>query len=221
MTNILDTSGRLELMVRKRLSRQEKKAETRARLLEAAESVFARRGFHAASVEEVAEEAGFSTGAVYSNFGGKEDLFLALWDSALEGALRVVDETFGSERRPFEERLREASEYSESKLFGEGRTEPFLLFVEFWAQAVRDPDLRPALAARQEKMRERAAELIEAFCRERGVSPPADPSRLASAIIAIRDGLVMQRLVDSEAVPEGTLGAVLEIFFRGIAARDR
>jgi AcrR family transcriptional regulator len=221
MTNILDTSGRLELMVRKRLSRQEKKAETRARLLEAAESVFARRGFHAASVEEVAEEAGFSTGAVYSNFVGKEALFLALWDSALEGALRVADETFGSEDRPFEERLREGSEYSESKLFGEGRTEPFLLFVEFWTQAIRDPDLRPPLAARQEKMRERAAELIEAFCRERGVSPPADPSRLASAIIAIRDGLVMQRLVDSEAVPEGTLGAVLEIFFRGIAARDR
>jgi AcrR family transcriptional regulator len=105
MTNILDTGGRSELMVRKRLSRQEKKAETRARLLEAAESVFARRGFHAASVEEVAEEAGFSTGAVYSNFGGKEDLFLALWDSALEGALRVADETFGSEERPFEERL--------------------------------------------------------------------------------------------------------------------
>src|ERR671910_855184 len=181
-------------MVRKRLSRQEKKAETRARLLEAAESVFARRGFHAASVEEVAEEAGLSTGAVYSNFGGKEDLFLALWASALEGALRVVDETFGSEERSFEERLREASEYSESKLFGEGPTEPFLLFVEFWAQAVRDPDLRPALAARQEKMRERAAGLIEAFCRERGVSPPADPSRLASAIIAIRDGLVIQRL---------------------------
>ena len=60
---------------RKRLGRAEKKAATRAALLEAAARVFGRGGFYGASVEEIAEEAGFSRGAVYSNFESKEDLF--------------------------------------------------------------------------------------------------------------------------------------------------
>ena len=56
----------------RRLTRDERKAETRERLLAAAGRVFARRGYQAAAVDEVADEAGFSTGALYSNFDGKE-----------------------------------------------------------------------------------------------------------------------------------------------------
>src|SRR5437588_10908548 len=61
-----------------RLTREQSKANTRERLLDAARGVFARSGFHGAAVEEIASEAGYSTGALYSNFDGKEDLFLAL-----------------------------------------------------------------------------------------------------------------------------------------------
>ena len=60
------------------LTRRERQEQTRDRLLDAATKVFARRGYHEASVEEIAAEAGFTTGAVYSNFAGKEELFLAL-----------------------------------------------------------------------------------------------------------------------------------------------
>src|SRR4051794_214870 len=65
-------------------TRQARKAQTRERLLDAAGGVFARRGYHRALLEEVAEEAGFSTGAVYSNFSGKEDLFLSLLEDLIE-----------------------------------------------------------------------------------------------------------------------------------------
>src|SRR5205814_4880168 len=68
----------------KLLTRREKQEQTRERLLEAAASVFARRGYQQASVEEIAAEAGFTTGAVYSNFAGKEELFLALADNQVE-----------------------------------------------------------------------------------------------------------------------------------------
>src|ERR1700751_3781025 len=64
--------------VRQRLTRGEAKARTRALLLDAAARVFARKGFTGASVEEIAEAAGFSIGALYSNFGSKEALFLEL-----------------------------------------------------------------------------------------------------------------------------------------------
>lgn len=63
-------------MPRRRLTREESQAQTRGRLLDAARTVFAGRGYHGASVEEIAEEAGYSKGAVYSNFESKEEIFL-------------------------------------------------------------------------------------------------------------------------------------------------
>ncbi len=61
-----------------RLTRAESRERTRTQLLAAAEEVFAARGFHGASLDEVAEAAGFSKGAVYSNFGSKDELFVAV-----------------------------------------------------------------------------------------------------------------------------------------------
>jgi AcrR family transcriptional regulator len=63
-----------------RLTRAQRRQQTRARLLEAAGQVFARRGFHAATLDEVAEAAGYTKGAVYANFANKDGLFLALLD---------------------------------------------------------------------------------------------------------------------------------------------
>src|SRR5271155_3661689 len=68
--------------------RDEQKALTRRRLLDAAETVFGRHGFHRASVEEIAREAGATTGALYSNFAGKEDLFLALFEERIAADVR-------------------------------------------------------------------------------------------------------------------------------------
>src|SRR5215216_2096286 len=67
-------------MKRKRKSQAERREETRELVLAAAARVFASRGFHATSLEAVAEEAGFSRGAVYYNFADKEELFLELLD---------------------------------------------------------------------------------------------------------------------------------------------
>src|SRR5438270_12217953 len=66
-----------------RLTRAQSQAQTRQRLIDAAAVVFARRGFHAASIDEVAEEAEFSKGAVYSNFDSKDELFLAVLEDRL------------------------------------------------------------------------------------------------------------------------------------------
>src|ERR1700716_2007314 len=86
-----------------RMTREQSKANTRERLLDAARSVFARHGFHGASVEEIASEAGFSTGALYSNFDGKEDLFLVLMEREIEEHAREIEEAV-SERESVSER---------------------------------------------------------------------------------------------------------------------
>jgi AcrR family transcriptional regulator len=76
---------------RKRLSRQEQTAQTKARLITSARIVFARQGFHRALLEEIAEEAGYSTGAIYAHFDGKEDLFLAVLDDHVAARIRAVE----------------------------------------------------------------------------------------------------------------------------------
>jgi AcrR family transcriptional regulator len=76
----------------RRLSRDEQRARTRRDLLAAAATVFARNGYHATSVDMVAEAAGYTKGAVYSNFASKEELFLALIDEHLDQAVDTLEE---------------------------------------------------------------------------------------------------------------------------------
>src|SRR4051794_40496154 len=102
------------------LTRRERQEQTRDRLLDAAAKVFARRGYHQASLEEIAAEGGYSTGAVYSNFSGKEELFLALAD-------REVDERVAEIRA-----VADAAERGEAP--GEEAADQFRSFLE------RDPD---------------------------------------------------------------------------------
>src|SRR5579859_7078045 len=73
-----------------RMTREQSKAHTRERLLAAARTVFASSGFHGASVEEIASCAGYSTGALYSNFDGKEDLFLELMEREINEHAREI-----------------------------------------------------------------------------------------------------------------------------------
>src|SRR6195256_6729824 len=75
-----------------RMTREQSKANTRERLLAAARNAFASSGFHGASVEEIASKAGFSTGALYSNFDGKEDLFLVLMEREIDEHAREISE---------------------------------------------------------------------------------------------------------------------------------
>src|ERR1700746_218759 len=127
----------------KRLTREQSKAKTRQRLLDAARTVFARRGYHGASVEEIAAEAGFSTGALYSNFDGKENLFLALMDHVIDaycaeiaaevdGVASVADRAGDGARHWME--------------IVEREPEMLMLFVEFWAYAARAPGARERVA---------------------------------------------------------------------------
>ena len=79
-----------------RLTRAESQARTSQRLIEAAATVFGRRGLQGASIEEVATEADYTKGAVYSNFGSKDELFLAVLEARLQAEAefyRQLDET--------------------------------------------------------------------------------------------------------------------------------
>jgi len=199
---------------RKRLTRQESRALTRARLVEAAGLVFAERGFYGASVEEIAERAGFSRGAFYSNFDSKEDLFLAVLDAHIESEMALTTEALGED--PSQEAVLEFlhSQSVRRRRQGRGWT---LLWAEFWLHVLRQPELAPKLAARQRKARSAIARIIEGRCRQLGIVPTMPPEDLASLILAVDDGLVLQEHLDPGVVPDDLRASASVLLFIGMA----
>jgi AcrR family transcriptional regulator len=139
-------------MPRPRLTRDERKQQTREGLLDAAALVFSQRGFHGASVDDVAGAAGFTKGAVYAHFANKEDLFLALLDRRLEEDRAGWDTVGGrvepggaaGTRRSFARELEEQRTWN-------------LLLLEFFQHAMRDELVRDRLAGRYQALRETLA----------------------------------------------------------------
>jgi AcrR family transcriptional regulator len=196
-----------------RMTREQSRAVTRDRLLAAAREVFARSGFHGAAVEEIASEAGYSTGALYSNFDGKEDLFLALMEREIEEHAREISAAV-RERPSVAERATGGARQWMKMI--ERDPEALLLFTEFWAYGVRDEQVRAEVAARFARVRELLTSLIGDGMREFDLELAMPAEQLAVAIDALADGIARQKLADPEAVPDDLMGRVLTLLFEAV-----
>lgn len=172
-------------MAMTRRPRAEAQAETRRRLLDAAEQLFEEEGFHGASVAQIAARAGFTTGAIYSNFTRKEDLAAAVLARSGEtsygtllDALAAVDD--------FDDRLLEVVRWRRRLL--EGRKALTLLRLDLWMLARRDPDLRSTLIAGSRRLRRLFATLVEQQARDAGSELRVPADRLAAALLGAADG---------------------------------
>jgi AcrR family transcriptional regulator len=192
------------------MTREQRKANTRERLLAAARSAFAESGFHGASVEEIASRAGFSTGALYSNFDGKEDLFLVLMEREIDEHSREIAEAV-AQRPSVSERATGGARRWMAMI--EREPELLLLFMEFWAYGVRDAGMRPKVAARFAQVRRLLTQLIEDGVREFELELALPAEQLAIAVDALADGIARQRLADPAAVPDELMGTVLSLLF--------
>ncbi|HSO54506.1 MAG TPA: TetR/AcrR family transcriptional regulator [Actinomycetes bacterium] len=181
-----------------RLSRVERREQTRQGLVTAAEACFVSRGFHASSVDEVAERAGYTKGAVYSNFTSKEDLFFAVYERRVEQALTEVVPGLrqaGAERA-FDWLATGAIERRD-------RDEGWLaVFFEFWAHVLRHPELRERFAAIHARFLEPLADAVRQLAEDRGLALPSDvtASQVGLAWNAMELGLGLERLTQPQAV---------------------
>jgi len=199
--------------------RDEQKALTRRRLIDAAESVFARSGYHGASVEEIAREAGATTGALYSNFAGKEDLFLALFEEWIATDMGDYSEIV-AEGATLEEQARGAGDHWMQIL--RERPNYFPLLIEFWTYAIREPQLRERLGGRFAALRLGSARVASEGAERWGLPADAEVGeRLGLFITALGNGLALQKLVEPEAVPDELFGEMLAIVFRAFGALVR
>jgi AcrR family transcriptional regulator len=193
----------------RRPRREERKEETRAELVAAAAKVFARRGFHGASVEEIARAAGYSTGAIYWHFSGKDDLFLAVYEAFAAGLARDVDDIFARGDGDLPARARDAADHWMTRV--EREPEFLILAHEFLVHAWRDPALRQAFEHRLASVRLALARTIaeEAEAEDRRLELPAED--LATVMRALGSALGLAKLADPEAVREGLFGDVIAL----------
>lgn len=185
-----------------RLTREESRRRTRTLLLDAAERVFARRGYRGASVDEIAEEAGFSKGAVYSNFANKEELFLGLLDRRRVGHAASAD---GAART--RDGLARLAAPADPEAWEWG-----LLTLEFFLYAAREPTVRERLAAAFEDQRVELARLLGEG--RRPGAPVFSPRDLATVALALGTGLGVQAVLDPAAIPPDLYARVVEALRR-------
>jgi AcrR family transcriptional regulator len=184
-----------------RLTREEKRAQTRERLLEAAERVFLRRGLQGSSVEEISAEAGFTRGAFYSNFESKEKLFVDLLHARVYDRYREMAVEAQAQEGTPRDRLRWGIEQVRDAQAGEDGRWLFRLWLECLTQAARDEEFRGLAASFWSGNRALLAAQVESVFEELGREPPLPPEQIATALIALDVGLAVQHLVDPDEVP--------------------
>jgi AcrR family transcriptional regulator len=201
-----------------RVSRRDRAAANRAALLAAARKVFLAAGYHGASVDAVAGEAGFTIGAVYSQFGGKAELFLALLEQRIDERVEQIRSVMDG-AGPAADLTAVARQWA-----GVLRTDLdwTLLVIEFRVHAARDP----ALAARFAELHGRLLAAVVGFITESLGLPAATPevTDLARVLLAVGPGGALARAAEGEAfrdeLMEETNVALAQRLLGGLPGHD-
>jgi len=179
-----------------RMTRAEQTRRNRERVLDAAHTVFAERGYHGATVEQIAEAAGFSTGVVYSQFGGKADLFLALLEGRIEQ--RARDEAAFASALEGEDVVPRLAEHA----LRITRADPAwgLLVLEFRVHAARDPELRRRYAELHARTVEGLAEALATLYARSDREPRLSAQELAEVMAALDSGIKLETAAGRDAL---------------------
>jgi AcrR family transcriptional regulator len=192
-----------------KLTRERRRQQTRDVLIAAATEVFAKRGFEGASLEEIAETAGFTRGAIYKNFDGKEDLFLAVTERLNQqviDAFRAIAPMSADTQWDIS-RLAELWRASVPQdLFAIGK--------EYELYVLRNPSARKRAVAHRGKNKALVTAFIEEVANRSGVTLRLPAPTLAAIILAAADGLTYAARVDGEDL----FGPFLELLHAGMIA---
>jgi AcrR family transcriptional regulator len=210
----LTTQTRLDR--RSRAARAEGR-EARDELLTAALRVFARRGYRQAGVDEIAAEAGYSKGALYWHFSGKEELLVALLEERIDAPMREMVALLAS-APPERDMSVEATREFARKLHQQ--REAVLLDREYWSLALRDPGLRARYARRQTELRGALAAALEARARHLGTPElPMPVEDVARIVLSIIGGLAIDELIEPGSIRPQLVGDALALVYAGLMAR--
>jgi AcrR family transcriptional regulator len=195
------------------LSRREKQQRTRKSLLGAAAQLFCSRGLEGASVDEVAQTAGYTKGAFYANFKSKEELFLVMLDERFAEELERLDRALAGNQEPEEEARAAAADF----IHFAGDDDWPKLYFQFVAHAARNEDFRQELATRHRAMRARLSEILERWKEGTGHQPAVPIEQVTAMMSFMADGFLVDRIVEPE-LDEELYATMVAVFLRGLEA---
>jgi AcrR family transcriptional regulator len=180
-----------------------RRSNTRARLLDGALEVFAERGFHGASVEDICERAGFTRGAFYSNFGSKDELVLALFQATTDRLLEQIEALLP-------EMASQPGTLLDAVLGLLDETTPdqrqwHLISTEFTLHALRDPEAAQALNTQRAMFRDSLTKLVEQITETSGLTLSVPAEQFVRLVIAVHEGARSQSLLEPRKLPAGEL----------------
>ena len=195
------------------LTRREKQQRTRNSLLKAAAQIFCQHGLEGASVDQVAQTAGYTKGAFYANFKSKEELFLVMLDERFSRELYRLDRTLAGTEEPHDEARAAAADFIH---LASGEDWPRLYF-QFVAHAARDDDFRQELATRQQAMRDRLTEIFRRWKQGSETPPPLPLEQITAMIYFMADGFLVDRMIEP-TLSEDLYATMITVFLRGLEA---
>ena len=193
---------------------QEKTDITRSRFLQAAEKIFARDGFDAAKLEEIAAEAGYTRGAFYANFDTKEDLFLALLEREISSRIANLRKQIAKYESP-SDKLRTLRDFWLDMCLDRRWS---LLALEFKLFAVRHPEVKTRLVTMHRKLVSSGVELLQQIMDALGRKLPASAHAVGIAFFVLSSGLTMEHMLDRTVMSEETVRTLLMTFFDALMA---
>jgi AcrR family transcriptional regulator len=199
-----------------RLTREQSRAQTRAKLLDAAERLFAESGYVATSIEEISERGGFSRGAFYANFSDKADIFMTLLEARNEANMQLLRAQLSGD---WAKDVGAFSEWFDRGFdqFGSLQT----AYIEFQPVAAGNPAYRERLAARLRDVRQTASIIIEEAAGYIGVTLAMPSERFASMAMALIDGFAMHRRLDPAGSPPSILAEAVQCLWQAAMATDQ
>lgn len=196
-----------------RLNRAEQSERNRARLLAAARPVFLARGYHAATLDQIADEAGFSKGVVYSQFHSKADLFLALLEA------RIRERAQENARLARHLGADDLAVLLDHLVRGDNATPGWLLLViEFRVHAARDPELSRRYAAAHARTVDALASVLAGIGERSGAEFPLATRPLAELLLAVSTGATLEQAANPDALAGPQLAKLVAQVFESPAA---
>ncbi|MGJ3701141.1 TetR/AcrR family transcriptional regulator [Variovorax sp. AFSI2.2] len=195
----------------RRLTREESRAQTRERLIETAQHLFVSNGYGGASIRDIADKAGYSQGAFYSNFSSKEDVLLELLRRHMEGEAAQLSKVMGNERQKPEQMLAELEAWASTLNHD---ADWCMLSIELQLHANRSQTFAAEYQKVWDKHRSEIGAVIGQLFNKLGRTPSAAPDELAAAFMALSHGLALQRTT-TRSDPSGRL---IMVFLHGLIA---
>jgi AcrR family transcriptional regulator len=194
-------------------SRQAERTQaTKRKLLAAAKRVFARDGFEAARLEDIAAGAGYTRGAFYAHFKSKEDIFFALLEEWVRERIDSLTAALGQQEGPLEKLVALRRHYAE--LASDRRLA--LISLEFKLFSLRHPEAIARLRSRHRRIRASFGELFSQLLRPLGYTLPIGNQAASACLGVVAQGLLLEHLVDPKTLSESDVRRVLGLFFDAI-----